>query len=223
MLRLGVEAHAPLAQRLDRRPRRLLHPAPPLQRDQRLDPRVAALAGADGVAVVLPLHELAALLEPGDDRRVRLRLRQALRDRRPASFILPSSPITIGSGSPWSRPISKSGGSWPGRDLERARAERRVDARVGDHGHGALDVRDDDLAADRVAVALVVRVHRDGDVAEDRRGPHRRDHDAVARRRRRQTGSGRSVSTSSISSCTTSRSEIAVWWKGHQLTIRFAR
>ena len=55
-----------------------LHRAPPLQRDQRLDPRVAPLAGADRVPVVLPLDELAALLDPGDDRRVGLGLRQAL-------------------------------------------------------------------------------------------------------------------------------------------------
>ena len=37
----------------------------------------------------------------------------------------------------------------PGRDLERAGAELRVDALVLDHGYGALDERDDHLAADR--------------------------------------------------------------------------
>ena len=99
VLRLGVEAHAPLAQRLDRRLRRLLHPAPPLQRDQRLDARVAALARPDRVPVVLALDELPAFLDPGDDGRVCLGLRQPARSPA-ASFILPSRPITIGSGKP---------------------------------------------------------------------------------------------------------------------------
>ena len=58
MLALRVVADAPLAQRLERRPSRLLHRAPPLERDQRLDPRVAALAGADRVPVALSLLEL---------------------------------------------------------------------------------------------------------------------------------------------------------------------
>ena len=74
----------------------------------------------------------------------------------------------------------------PRRDLERARPELRVDALVGDHRHAALDDRHDDLAADRVAVALVVGVHRHRDVGEDRRRPHRRDRDC--RRPRRRTG-----------------------------------
>ena len=67
-----------------------------------------------------------------------------------------------------------------GRDLERAGAELAVDPLVRDDRHAPLDVRDDHLAADRVAVARVVRVHRDGDVGEDRRRPHGRDRDAVA-------------------------------------------
>ena len=58
---------------------------------------------------------------------------------------------------------------------------------VGDDGHAALDDRDDDLASDRVAVPLVVGMHRDRDVGEDRRRAHRRDRDplrAVAVRER---------------------------------------
>ena len=64
-----------------------------------------------------------------------------------------------------------------GRDLERAGAELGLDPLVGDHRHAPADHRHDHLAADRVAVALVVRVHRDGDVGEDRRHAHRRDRD----------------------------------------------
>ena len=66
-----------------------------------------------------------------------------------------------------------------GRDLERAGAELGLDARVRDHRHGPLDVRDEHLLADRVAVALVVGMHGDGDVGEDRRRPHGRDRDVA--------------------------------------------
>ena len=67
VLALRVEPDMPRAKLLDRRPGELVHPAPPLRRDERLDPRVAALARADGVAVRLALLELPALLEPRDD------------------------------------------------------------------------------------------------------------------------------------------------------------
>jgi hypothetical protein len=42
-----------------------------------------------------------------------------------------------------------------------ARAESSSTSLVGDHRHTALDVGDDDLAADQVAIARVVRVHGD--------------------------------------------------------------
>jgi hypothetical protein len=68
VLALGVEDDLAVAQRLERRLLELVHRAPPLQRDQRLDPALAALAERDGVAVVLALLELAALAEPVEDR-----------------------------------------------------------------------------------------------------------------------------------------------------------
>src|SRR5262249_12041545 len=49
---LGCEADALLLHRGDRGSRELLHREPPLWDDERLDSRVAALAVADGVAVV---------------------------------------------------------------------------------------------------------------------------------------------------------------------------
>ena len=66
-----------------------------------------------------------------------------------------------------------------GRDLERAGAELALDALVRDHRHDALDVRDHDLLADRVAVALVVGMDGDGDVGEHRRGADGRDRDVA--------------------------------------------
>ena len=129
--------------------------------------------------------------------------------------------MTVSSGRSWRAADLEVDRVVARRDLERARAELRLDELVGDDGHAPLDERHDDLPADGVAVPLVLRVHRDRDVGEHRRGPHGRDRDragAVAR-----TGSGRTSSVSSIGSWTTSRSEIAVSWNGHQLTIRFAR
>ena len=64
-----------------------------------------------------------------------------------------------------------------GRDLERARSEVQLDALVRDHGHAPLDPGDDHLAPDERFVALVVGVHGDRDVREDRRRPRRRDRD----------------------------------------------
>ena len=57
VLALGVEPDVPRAKLLDQGARSLVHPAPPLWRDERLDPGVAALARSDGVTVRLPLHE----------------------------------------------------------------------------------------------------------------------------------------------------------------------
>ncbi len=100
--------------------------------------------------------------------------------RSPASsFIRPSGAITVGSGRSWSpadveveRVVRRS-------HLERPRAELRVDLVVGDHRDVPLDVRDDDLAPDRVAIALVVGMDCDGDVARDRCGPGGRDRHAA--------------------------------------------
>ncbi len=62
-----------------------------------------------------------------------------------------------------------------GRHLQRARPELRVDALVGDHRHRALDERHEHLPSDCVPPAIVVGVHGDGNVGEDRRRPRGRD------------------------------------------------
>ena len=61
------------------------------------------------------------------------------------------------------------------RHLERTGAELGLDALVRDHRHAALDEGDDDLLADQAGVALVLGMHGDGDVGEDRRRAHGRD------------------------------------------------
>ena len=59
------------------------------------------------------------------------------------------------------------------RDLHRAGALLGVGVFVRDDRDGAADQRQDRVAADQVLVALVVRMHRDGGVAEHRLGPGR--------------------------------------------------
>ena len=71
VLALGVVADASRLKRVDRGSSELVHPAPPLQRDERLDPRMATLAGADGVSVALALLQLSVLLPPLHDAGVR--------------------------------------------------------------------------------------------------------------------------------------------------------
>ena len=66
-----------------------------------------------------------------------------------------------------------------GRHLERAGAEVHLHVLVGDDRHLAVDQRHDRGAADQVRVALVVGMHGDGGVGQDRLGPHRRDRQEV--------------------------------------------
>ena len=176
VLALGVVADAPLAQGCERRPGRLLHRAPPLERDQGLDARVAALAGPDRMAVALaPLervvllqpcqHPLVGLLlcEPGELARL-LGHPPVGADHRQRGQAVVAADVEV-------RLVVA------GRDLQRARAEVDLDPLVRDHRHAPLDDRHDHLLADRVPVALVRRVHRHRDVGEDRRRPHRGDRD----------------------------------------------
>ena len=67
------------------------------------------------------------------------------------------------------------------RDLDRTGAKRPIDDLVGDDRDVALDERDPDALSHEVAIAIVVRMDRDGGVAEDRLGPGRRDGDPTGR------------------------------------------
>ena len=93
----------------------------------------------------------------------------------------PSSRSPSARASSWSPPDLEVERVVAGRDLQRAGHELRVDALVGDDRHRALDEGHDHVSADRVAPAVVVRVHGDRDVGEDRRGPRGRDRDTAGR------------------------------------------
>ena len=64
-----------------------------------------------------------------------------------------------------------------GGDLHATRPEFAVDVAVGDHGDRAAGERQRYLLADQRAVALVVGIDRDGDVAQHRLGSRRGDGD----------------------------------------------
>ena len=155
-LALGVDPHAAGLDDLDRRLDELVHPHEPLQRDQRLDPlaRRAASTGRRGgtarCARSGPRPRSASTTASRASSAV-------MPSNRPAAAVIrPSSPITEISSSPCARPISKSFGSWPGRDLQRAGAELGLDVRVGDDLQPAADDRQDRGLADQPRVAVVV-------------------------------------------------------------------
>ena len=178
VLRLRVVDDLALLEGGERGLLQLLHRAPPLQRDEGLDAGLAALAERDRVAVALTLLEEPALFRPRDDPLARLFLGQAGEvacllvhasvggdDRRLRQVVAPADGEV-------ERVVCRS-------HLERSRTELRVDLVVGDHRDVPLDVRDDDLAPDRVAIALVVGMDCDRDVARDRGGPGGRDRHAA--------------------------------------------
>ena len=67
------------------------------------------------------------------------------------------------------------------RDLHRAGALLRIGIVVGDDRDPAADQRQDHVLADQMAVALVVRIHRDAGVAQHGFGPRGGDDDEARR------------------------------------------
>src|SRR4051794_22538542 len=155
MLARRVVANLAARERLERPLLELLHRAPPLQRDQRLDAAVAALAERDAVPVVLALLEQPALLAPREDPLLRLLLREPLEPGRRHEPVRPDATrlrqAVVAADLEVGRVVTR-------RDLQRARAELALDALVRDHGHARLRPRDDHLAADERAVAIVLRM-----------------------------------------------------------------
>src|SRR5664280_2683625 len=169
VLRLGMEADAPLAQRLQRRLLQLLHRAPPLQRDARLDAGLAALAEGDRVTEGLARDEQIALLAPSENALRRLFLSQAGELRHlvvHASVGADHARLT----QPMRTPDLEIDGVVRGGDLERPGAELGINVLVGDHRDTALDERHDHLLADETLVSLVAGVHRQRDIGRDRSG-----------------------------------------------------
>ncbi len=154
----------------------------PLQRKPRLDDRVAPRAVPDGVHI-RPLlgHDQAELAKCRRDGRARLEAVEAFeragrgddatlvhdRDRRQ---VVPLADLEV------VRVVGR-------RHLHGAGAERRVDVLVGHHRNAPPGERQLDLGADQMRVALVVRMNRDGGVAEHGLDPGGGDGDRPVRDR----------------------------------------
>jgi hypothetical protein len=170
-LALRDEAHTALADDLCRRLRELVHAHEPLQRDQRLDPLTGALRERDLVKVILLVSDQALLAQRRHDRAARLHRREApegLGRRVGDPPVLADHADLL---QPVPTPDLEVVGVVARGDLERAGAEVRLDVFVGEDRKPPPDQRQDRLAPHEIAVALVLRVHRDRGVSEHRLGP----------------------------------------------------
>ena len=139
----------------------------PLVEQQRLDDGARPLAVTDRVGIWLLADELAVRLELGDDPLARLGRGQPdvvagflvhgavethHRDRRQ---VVPLPDLEVG------RIVRR-------RDLDGTRAKGWIDGVVGHDDAAPIDVRDQNIFADELRVAFVVRVYRDANVAQNR-------------------------------------------------------
>ena len=166
---LRLKADAAVADDLERRLGERLHLDKPLIGGNRLDRRAAAVAGADIVRVWFDLEEVALGFEVGDECLPRFVAIHALVFAAPVvdggvvvhdldlfqAVALPDEEVV--------RVVR-------GRDLHAARAEADLDIVVGDDRNLSADNRQNQRLADKVGVALIVRVDGDGGVAEHRLG-----------------------------------------------------
>ena len=175
---VGQDPRAARPGGLQRRPGQRRRPDEPLGLEQRLDDVVRALAAPDDHLVRLGLDEVATSLEVGQDPGARLEPVEA--GVRTGGLGHPGGPVhdrDRGQIVPLpGRVVIRVVGR---RDLDRPGPELRLDDRVGDDRHGPIDERDERQPADELGVAWVVRMDRDGDVAEDRLGPGRGDRDRL--------------------------------------------
>ena len=152
----------------------------PLGLEARLHDVVAALTAPHDHLVRLAADEVAGRLEVGEDalaRRVALEPRVVPAGGRDVAVVahhvderqvvaLPRGVVVVVVGR---------------GDLHGARAEGRIDDRVGDDRHEPIDEGDPCPAADEVDVAGIVGVDGDAGVAEDRLGPRGGDRHEGAR------------------------------------------
>ena len=184
---LGEHAHAAVLHRLEGGGGQRRHLHEPLIAEARLHHRFAAIAAADRVTVLLDLHEVSGRLERGRELLARDEpVEPAELRRHPAHGV---SPLAHGArlvdhhrhGQTVPLAHVEIVGVVRRGDLERAGAKRAVHVAIGDDGD--LDAHDGDRhpLPHEVGVALVVGVHGNGDVGEDRLRSRRRDHERTPR------------------------------------------
>ena len=147
----------------------------PLIREHRLDHRLAARADADRMPMRLDLLEQAQRRR-GRSTTLRRHSSRVIprtgRPRRSSAHAYPSRKSARGCAAARS---AKSLKSWPGVILTAPVPKAGSTRGVGDDRDFAPDQRQHDLLADHRLVARVIRMHRDGGVAQHRLGPRRRD------------------------------------------------
>jgi hypothetical protein len=170
---LGHEARPAVAHGLERRVGHALYFEEPLLGHERLDDPLAAVAVRHLVAVLLHLADQAELLERGHDLLARLEAVEAGEAARVRCHLaVEADHDHLRESVP--HPDLEVRRVVRGRHLYRARAELLLHGLVRDHGDLAVHEREDERLAHQVRVALVVRVHGHGCVAEHGLGPRRR-------------------------------------------------
>ena len=175
LVALGDDPDLVAVDDLDRGRRQLLHPAEPLQGDQRLDPLAGALGERHGVLVGALAPDQPLLAQRGHDGGRGVAGGQAL-VRLPGRRV--HAPVLADHGDLLELVAAADlevVGVVAGRDLERAGAELGVDVLVGDDRQAPADERQRAEPADQLAVAVVVGMDRDGGVGEHRLRAHGRD------------------------------------------------
>ncbi len=179
------ELQASVVVRRERLGRHRRNVAEPLRGHQRLDADTTALAEADVVQVVLFVDQqssFAKLREQERARRVDVEAGERLArcGGHPSLAVdhLNARQAVAAAGLEIRRVVVR-------RDLDHAGAEVALDRVVGDERDLAPRDRNDGELPDEMPVALVLGVHGEGSVAEQRLGPRRRDDDALGAARDR--------------------------------------
>ncbi len=152
----------------------------PLVRQHRLDDRVRALADRHLQLVLLRLDQKAGRVEIGEHGLARgeaihaaIFFRRVVVDLRVERQDHARRELVARADLPVVEIVRR-------RDLDRAGAEFAIDVFIGDDRNLAAGQWQRQHLADQRLIALVFRMHRDGDVAEHRLRTRRRDDDAFA-------------------------------------------
>jgi hypothetical protein len=179
---LGKNANRPVFHRLERRHRKRRHLHEPLVGETRLDDGIAAIAVPYAVLVHLLVGEKTARGERLHDRiagREAIHADELGRRAHGARGRVVAQ-MTLGRNYHRLREAM----TFPDfevvrivrrRDLQRTRAERRIDVRIGDDRNQQIVQRMLHQCADERRVAFVVRMDRDRDVTRERFGARRRN------------------------------------------------
>ena len=176
---LGMEARAAVLHRLDRLAGQRFGVHIPLLGQPRLDHHARPVALGHGVAMGLDAVQVALLLQVGDHPLAGLVAVQALIAVRRVLVDVRVLVEDVDLGQVVALADLEVVEVVRRRDLDGTRALFGVGPVVGDDGQAPVDQRQDHVLADHVLVAVVVRVHGDGGVAQHGLRPGGGDHDVA--------------------------------------------